>query len=145
VNSAIAKDAYPDSLLRQVLQSVRNIALVGASPQAGSPGQYRHAFPPGPRLPHHSRQPRLSGTELFGEPVHASLAAIGEPIDMVDIFRSAAAVGGVADEAVAIGAKVVWMQLGLRDEATAMGARAVGLIVIMGRCPAIEIPRLFRD
>jgi predicted CoA-binding protein len=141
----LGKDEEIDRLLRQVLQSVRKIALVGASDRPHRPanGVMRFLLGRGYRVI--PVNPRLADSELFGERVHASLADIGEPVDMVDIFRNAAAVGGVADEAVAIGAKVVWMQLGLSDQAAAARARGAGLTVIMDRCPAIEIPRLLRD
>jgi len=86
--------------------------------------------------------PGLAGQKLHGERVHASLAGIPEKIDMVDVFRNSAYAGAVADQAVAIGARVVWMQLGVRDEAAAARAERAGVTVIMDRCPAIEIPRL---
>jgi predicted CoA-binding protein len=79
---------------------------------------------------------------INGERVYASLAEVPEPIDMVDVFRRTDAAGVVADQAIAIGAKVVWMQLGVRDDTAAARAEMAGLKVVMNRCPAIEIPRL---
>jgi uncharacterized protein len=74
--------------------------------------------------------------------VLASLAEVLEPIEMVDVFRRSEAAGGVVDNAVQAGAKVVWIQLGVRDDKAAARAEAAGLKVVMNRCPAIEIPRL---
>ena len=85
--------------------------------------------------------PGPAGQEALGETVVATLAEAG-PVDMVDIFRRSDEAGAVADEAVRLGVKVVWMQLGVVDEAAAERARAAGLQVVMNRCPAIEIPRL---
>jgi len=87
--------------------------------------------------------PGQAGKTLLGERIYARLADIPEQIDMVDIFRNQAALGRMTDEAIAAGAKAIWMQLGLIDHAAATRAEAAGLTVIMNRCPAIEIPRLF--
>ena len=136
------QERYPDALLREILTNVKTIALVGASakPHRPSNGVMRFLQAHGYRVI--PVNPGLAGQSLHGERVHASLAEIPEKIDMVDVFRNSAYAAAVADQAVAIGAKVVWMQLGVRDEAAAARAEKAGVTVIMDRCPAIEIPRL---
>ena len=86
--------------------------------------------------------PQITGEHVHGEYVFRDLSQIGEPIDMVDIFRRSDAAGAAVDEAIASGARSVWMQLGVIDAAAAARAEAAGLKVVMDRCPAIEIPRL---
>jgi uncharacterized protein len=86
--------------------------------------------------------PAAGCDEILGEPCHPSLTALPEGVDVVDIFRRADVAGAHVDEAIAIGAKAVWMQLGVVDEAAAERAREAGLRVVMDRCPAIELPRL---
>ena len=139
-------DHYPDAYLRDILVSVRTIAVVGASPQAHRPshGVMRYLQRQGYRtIP---VNPLAAGGTILGEHCYAALAEIPldrhGPIDMVDIFRRSEAAGAVVDEAIAIGAKTVWMQLGVIDGAAAARAEANGLKVVMDRCPAIEIPRL---
>ena len=80
--------------------------------------------------------------EVLGERAYARLEDIPDPVDVVDIFRRSDAAGAHVDEAIAVGAKAVWMQLGVIDEEAARRAQARGLQVVMDRCPAIEIPRL---
>ena len=133
---------YPDSYLREILETVRTIAVVGASPRRERPSNGVMAYLQRRGYRTIPVNPFAAGEVIHGETCVARLADIEEPVDMVDVFRRADAAGGVADEAVAIGAKVIWMQLGVRDDAAAARAEAKGLKVVMDRCPAIEIPRL---
>ena len=133
---------YPDSYLCDILERVRTIAVVGASPRRGRPSHGVMAY-----LQRHGYRvipvnPNAASNLINGETCYAALAEVPEPIDMVDVFRRSEAAGAAADEAIAIGAKIVWMQLGVRDAAAAARAEARGLKVVMNRCPAIEIPRL---
>jgi uncharacterized protein len=130
-----------DAEVRDILTTVRSIALVGWSPKPDRPSHrvaeflWRRGYRVIPV------NPGQAGQAALGETVVATLAEAG-PVDMVDIFRRSEEAGAVADDAVALGAKVVWMQLGVVDEAAAARARAAGVKVVMDRCPAIEIPRL---
>jgi predicted CoA-binding protein len=133
---------YSDDYLCAILERVRTIAVVGASPRRERPSHRVMAY-----LQRHGYRtipinPNAAGTEINGEKVYASLAEVSEPIDMVDVFRRTEAAGGVVEDAIAVAAKVVWMQLGVRDDNAAARAAAAGLEVVMNRCPAIEIPRL---
>ena len=135
-------DNYSDPYLRDILKSVRTIAVVGASPRRERPSHRVMAY-----LQRHGYRtipvnPNAAVGTINGETVYARLADVTEPIDMVDVFRRTEMAGGVVDEAIAVGAKVVWMQLGVRDDAAAARAEAHDLQVVMNRCPAIEIPRL---
>ena len=142
----IGNEDPSDDLLRSILTETKVIALVGASakPERPSNGVMRYLQRRGYRVI--PVNPGLEGQTLNGEKVYRSLADIPQsetgPVDMVDIFRNSAAAEAPALEAIAIGAKTVWMQLGVTHEPAAAKARAAGLKVVMNRCPAIEIPRL---
>lgn len=135
-------DTYPDAYLRRILEETRVIAMVGASPRPNRPshGVMRFLQARGYRVI--PVNPFAAGDEILGERCVASLADIEEPIDMVDIFRRSELAGGAVDQAIAAGAKFVWMQLGVVDMDAAERAEAAGIDVVMNRCPAIEIPRL---
>jgi uncharacterized protein len=130
-----------DAMIRDVLTSVKTIAVVGWSPKSDRPSHGVAAFLKSRGYRVIPVNPGQAGQTALGETVRASLAEAG-PVDMVDIFRRSEEAGAVVDEAIATGAKVVWMQLGVVDEAAAARAREADLRVVMNRCPAIEIPRL---
>lgn len=132
----------PNDTIRDVLTSVSTIALIGASEDPYRPSHEVMEFLQKQGYRVIPVNPGLAGKTLLGEVVHATLAEIPDPVDMVDIFRRSEFAGAIADEAVAIGAKVVWMQLDVIDEEAAARARAAGVTVIMDRCPKIEISRL---
>ena len=138
----MAEIVNSDSTLRRLLGETRTIALVGASPKPNraSYGVMAYLQQSGYRVI--PVNPVAAGTTILGETVYASLADIGEPIDMVDVFRRAEDTPPVAEEAVAVGAKSLWLQLGIAsDEAAAIAVKG-GLDVVMDRCTVIEVERL---
>ena len=135
-------DATPDALLIATLRGAHTIAVVGASPKPhrASHGVMRFLQDKGYRcIP---VNPAHAGETLLGETVYADLASIPVEVDIVDVFRNSEAAGEVVDDAIAVGARTVWMQLGVVNEDAAQRARRAGLTVIMDRCPAIEWGRL---
>jgi O-acetylhomoserine (thiol)-lyase len=134
--------AYSDATIRRILATVRTIAMVGASTNWNRPSYFVMKYLQGKGYRVIPVNPSAAGQELQGERVYASLRDIPDKIDMVDIFRASDAVPPIVEDAIAIGAKVVWMQLGVRNDAAAARAEAAGLEVIMNRCPKIEFGRL---
>lgn len=137
-------DAYDPALIRRVLAETWSIALVGASANPARPSHHVMAFLLGRGYRVIPVNPGLAGQTLLGQPVIARLADLPEPVDMVEIFRASDAAGGVVDEALALAhpPRFIWMQIGVRDDAAAARAEAKGCVVVMDRCPKIEI---FRD
>ncbi|SFN69187.1 hypothetical protein SAMN04488056_101703 [Cohaesibacter marisflavi] len=131
---------YTADYLKDILSSVKRIALVGASDKPERASYRVMSF-----LLDHDYDvipvnPGKEGQEILGQRVVARLSDIDGPIDMVDVFRNSEAAGGVTDEAIAVGAKVVWMQLNVFNAAAAKRAEDAGLKVVMDRCPKIEHP-----
>ena len=127
--------------IKSILQQVKHIALVGASdkPHRASYGVMAYLLKQGYQVTPVS--PKLAGQDLLGQKVYATLAEIPHPIDMVDVFRNSEAAYGVAEEAIAVNAKVLWLQLGVINEQAEKLATEAGLQVVMDRCPKIDIPR----
>ena len=130
-----------DSFLRDILSNVKTIAMAGASDKESRPsfGVFEFLLSHGYHMI--GVNPKLAGKSVHGTVFYGSLAEVPQPIDMVDIFRNSQAAGHSVDEALALDPKpkVIWMQLGVRNEAAASRARALGVKVVMDRCPAIEI------
>jgi O-acetylhomoserine (thiol)-lyase len=134
--------AYSDAKLRRILSEVRTIAMIGASTNWNRPSYFVMKYLQGKGYRVIPVNPAVAGQELQGERVYASLRDVPDPVDMVDVFRSSDQAGAIVDDAIAIGAKVVWMQLGVRNDEAAARAEAAGIEVVMNRCPKIEFGRL---
>ncbi len=134
---------YPNEYLADILKSVKTIAMVGASsdPTKFSYGVLRVLHETGyDMIP---VNPKEAGGEIRNLKVYATLADIDRPVDMVQVFRTSNAAYAVTEEAIEIGAKVIWMQIGVRNDEAAALAEAAGLKVVMNRCPKIELFRPF--
>ncbi len=132
-------DAYPDGYVQEILGSVRTIAIVGASADPAKPSHQVLQFLIGAGYDVIPVNPRADVTEILGLKVYPSLDSIDRPVDMVDVFRPSRELAGFARQAVAIGAKVLWAQLGIHDDEAASIAEDSGLKVVMDRCPKIEL------
>jgi len=139
-------DRYTDQYIAGILADARTIAMVGASAGTSRPSYFAMKYLLGKGYEVIPVNPNLAGKEIQGRRVYASLADIPGTVDIVDIFRTSAAAGGVVREAIALkeklGIKVIWMQLGVRNDAAAAEAEAAGLKVVMNRCAKIEYGRL---
>jgi len=140
---------YADAQLRGILNNVRTIAMVGASPNWVRPSNFAMKYLQGKGFREIPVNPRNQGEEILGEMTYAKLADIPGTFDMVDIYRCSGAAGGIADEAIQVAAdkaiKVVWMQLGVRNDDAAERLSQAGLTAIMDRCPKIEYGRLYGE
>ena len=134
---------YDPAFIADILKSVKTIAMVGASPDKTkfSYGVLRVLHETGYDMIPVNPRPGL--TEIRGIKVYPSLEAIDRPVDMVDVFRPKEELYGIAEQAIAIGAKVLWGQIGVYDDAAAKLAEDAGLKVVMNRCPKIELFRPF--
>jgi len=133
---------YSDDYINEILQDVKTVALVGASDNPVRPSYFvmRYMQRKGYRII--PVNPGKAGAELLGEKIYASLDDIDVPVDMVDCFRNSEAIPAIAEQAIAINAKVLWTQLGVINPEAAKVAEGAGLRVVMNRCPKIEFGRL---
>lgn len=136
---------YPDSYLRSILERTRVIAMVGASTNIRRPSYFAFKYLRERGYRVIPVNPPAAGTDLLGETVMADLESIDVPVDMVDVFRRSEEALAITESAIRIGAKTVWMQLGIRNDEAAARAEAAGLEVVMNRCPKIEYGRLYGE
>lgn len=137
-------DNYSPDYIRDILREVRTIALVGASSNEVRPSYFVLKYLLDKGYDVTPINPGLSGQEILGRKVYATLKDIPYPVDMIDIFRNSEAAGAVTDEALTLSPlpKVIWMQLGVRNDEAARRAEAKGLKVVMNRCPKMEYGKL---
>jgi predicted CoA-binding protein len=131
-----------ESEIRELLGQKRRIAVVGASPNPARASNGVLAFLVRQGHDVIAVNPGHAGKTIHGAPVVATLADVEPPAELVDIFRNSEDAGSAVDEAIVHGAKAVWMQIGVINEAAAKRAEDAGLVVVMDRCPKIEVPRL---
>ena len=141
----INHDNYSDRYIRDILRSVRNIAMVGASINWKRPSNFvmKYLIQKGYRVIPVNKN--VVGEQIYNEPVYPDLSAVKETVDMVDMFRPAKEAPQLVEDAIKIGAKVFWMQFELRNDKAAKIAEDAGIKVVMNRCPKIEYARLFGE
>ncbi len=137
-------DSYPDSYVRGILNTVKTIAMVGASEKENRPSYFAFKYLLERGYKMIPVNPGRAGETMLGQRIYARLGDIPEPVDMVDIFRGSQYALGIVQEALALNPRpqVIWMQLGVRSDEAAALAEANGLKVVMNRCPKIEYGRL---
>ena len=137
-------DSYPDSYIRGILNTVKSIAMVGASEKENRPSYFALKYLLERGYTMIPVNPGHAGEQILGQPIYARLADIPVPVDMVDIFRASQYALSVVQEALALTPRpqVIWMQLGVRNDEAAALAEANGMKVVMNRCPKIEYGRL---
>ena len=137
-------DAYDNAYIGGILNSVKTIAMVGASANDVRPSYFVLKYLLGKGFSVFPINPGQAGKEILGRMTYAKLADLPEPVDMIDIFRGSAAVPGIVDEVLQFDPlpKVIWMQLGVRHDEAAARAEAAGIEVVMNRCPKIEYGKL---
>jgi predicted CoA-binding protein len=145
LNGAISinHDHYSDEYLKDILTEVQSIALVGASPRADRDSHIVMNVLLEAGYQVIPVNPREAGNSILGQTCYGSLAEIDIPVDMVEIFRSSEAALGVTEEAIAIGAKVIWMQLQIVNHQAAQMAESTGIKVVMDRCPKLELQKTY--
>ncbi len=139
---AVNHDRYDDAYLRKILRETKTIAMVGASANWNRPSYFAMKYLLDRGYKVIPVNPAAAGQEILGQTVYASLADLPQKVDMVDIFRNSEAAGPITDDAIKHGAKILWMQLGVRNDAAARRAEDAGMTVVMNRCPKIEHSRL---
>lgn len=137
----MSTDGQTDDTIRAILTDTRRIAMVGASAKPWRDSNHVMRFLLDRGFDVTPVNPNLVGQSVHDRPAVARLADAG-PLEMVDIFRNSSNVGPIVDAAIRLGARVIWMQLGVIDHEAAARARAAGLVVVMDRCPIIEDRRL---
>lgn len=136
-------DSYDDDYIQSILTTNKVFAVVGASSNQARPSYIVQQYLINKGYMVIPVNPGLTGSEILGQKVYATLKDIPSPVDIVDVFRNSNAALSVTHDAIAIGAKVVWMQLGVRNDIAAQLAEAAGLKVVMNRCPKIELTAMF--